>query len=161
MDDEVRAVVGERFTTGIHLRSYTFDAKNSSFEAVKNSADQSSFVVSAHYQNPRASLPPAPTSTPASSPFPPFTTLPDARSLFLGYTYSLAKLPEPMLHLQGYDHDTVRAARIMEARETAILAALAIADPYANDRMRAPDAHSVRRPPRARSPLRAAARAPR
>jgi len=88
--------VGERFTTGIHMRSYTFDAKNSSFEAVKNSADQSSFVVSAHYQNPRASLPPAPTATPAASPFPPFTTLPDARSLFLGYTYSLAKLPEPM-----------------------------------------------------------------
>jgi probable rRNA maturation factor len=66
-----------------------------------------------------------------------------------------------MLHLQGYDHDTVRAARIMEARETAILAALGIADPYANDRMRAPDAHSVRLPPRGRSPLRAAARAPR
>jgi probable rRNA maturation factor len=36
-----------------------------------------------------------------------------------------------MLHLQGYDHDTVRAARIMEARETAILAALGVPDPYA------------------------------
>ena len=59
--------VGERFTTGIHMRSYTFDAKNSSFEAVKNSADQSSFVVSAHYQNPRATLPPSPTATHAES----------------------------------------------------------------------------------------------
>ena len=89
--------VGERFTTGIHMRSYTFDAKNSSFEAVKNSAEQSSFVVSAHYQNPRATLPPAPTPTPPPpNPFPPFTTLPDGRSLFLGYTYNLAKLPEPM-----------------------------------------------------------------
>ena len=39
-----------------------------------------------------------------------------------------------MLHLQGYDHDTVRAARIMEARETAILAALGIPDPYAPPR---------------------------
>jgi probable rRNA maturation factor len=38
-----------------------------------------------------------------------------------------------MLHLQGYDHDSVRAARIMEARETAILAALRIADPYASN----------------------------
>ena len=56
--------VGERFTTGIHMRSYTFDAKNSSFEALRNSPDQSSFVVAAHYQNPRASLPPAPTPTP-------------------------------------------------------------------------------------------------
>jgi Met-zincin/Domain of unknown function (DUF5117) len=89
--------VGERFTTGIHMRSYTFDAKNSSFEAIRNSADQSSFVVSAHYQNPRATLPPAPTPTPPPpSPFPPFTTLPDGRSLFLGYTYNFAKLPDPM-----------------------------------------------------------------
>jgi probable rRNA maturation factor len=36
-----------------------------------------------------------------------------------------------MLHLQGYDHDTDRKARRMEARETALLAALGIADPYA------------------------------
>ena len=34
-----------------------------------------------------------------------------------------------MLHLQGYDHDTDRAARAMEARETAILAALRRARP--------------------------------
>jgi probable rRNA maturation factor len=36
-----------------------------------------------------------------------------------------------MLHLQGYDHDTDRAARAMEARETKILAALGVPDPYA------------------------------
>jgi len=36
-----------------------------------------------------------------------------------------------MLHLQGYDHDTRRAARAMEARETALLAALGVPDPYA------------------------------
>jgi len=36
-----------------------------------------------------------------------------------------------MLHLQGYDHDTDRAARSMEARETTILAALGVPDPYA------------------------------
>jgi probable rRNA maturation factor len=35
-----------------------------------------------------------------------------------------------MLHLQGYDHDTTRAARAMERRETAILAALGVPDPY-------------------------------
>ncbi len=89
---------GEQFTNGIHQRSYTFDAKNSSFDAIRNSADQSSFVVSAHYQNPKATLPrtPAPTSSPTPNPLPRFTTLPDGRSLFLGYTYNLAKLPEPM-----------------------------------------------------------------
>jgi len=36
-----------------------------------------------------------------------------------------------ILHLQGYDHDNDRAARRMEARETAILAALGVPDPYA------------------------------
>jgi probable rRNA maturation factor len=36
-----------------------------------------------------------------------------------------------VLHLQGYDHGNDRAARRMEARETAILAALGMPDPYA------------------------------
>jgi len=36
-----------------------------------------------------------------------------------------------MLHLQGYDHDTARDARAMEARETALLARLGVSDPYA------------------------------
>jgi probable rRNA maturation factor len=36
-----------------------------------------------------------------------------------------------MLHLQGYDHDSSRAAHAMEARETAILGALGMPDPYA------------------------------
>ena len=89
--------VGERFTLGIHQRNYTFDAKNSSFEALRNTPDQSSFVVSAHYANPKATMPPTPTPTPPPpNPFPPFTTLPDGRSLFLGYTYNFAKLGEPM-----------------------------------------------------------------
>ncbi len=38
-----------------------------------------------------------------------------------------------MLHLQGYEHDTVRAARAMEARETAILDRLGVPDPYTED----------------------------
>ena len=36
-----------------------------------------------------------------------------------------------MLHLQGYDHDSLRDARAMEARETALLAQLGVSDPYA------------------------------
>lgn len=37
-----------------------------------------------------------------------------------------------VLHLLGYDHETARAARIMEPLETAILDELGIADPYAS-----------------------------
>jgi probable rRNA maturation factor len=55
-----------------------------------------------------------------------------------------------MLHLQGYGHDTGRAAHAMEARETAILAALGVPDPYASAvdarRMNEPRARSVRGP---------------
>jgi probable rRNA maturation factor len=55
-----------------------------------------------------------------------------------------------MLHLQGYHHDTGRAARTMEARETAILAALGVPDPYASPvdarRMSGPRARSVDHP---------------
>jgi len=37
-----------------------------------------------------------------------------------------------MLHLQGYEHDNARDARVMEARETALLARLGVSDPYAD-----------------------------
>jgi probable rRNA maturation factor len=36
-----------------------------------------------------------------------------------------------VLHLQGYDHETSRAAKIMEALETRILRRLGYPDPYA------------------------------
>jgi probable rRNA maturation factor len=36
-----------------------------------------------------------------------------------------------VLHLLGYDHETARAARVMEPLETRILSELGIADPYA------------------------------
>lgn len=36
-----------------------------------------------------------------------------------------------VLHLLGYDHETERQARVMEPLETALLAHLGIADPYA------------------------------
>ncbi len=89
--------VGDGFTTGIHMRNYTFDAKNSSFEALRSTPDEASFTVSAHYTNPKATLPPTPTPTPPPpNPFPPFENLPDGRSLFLGYTYNIVALPEPM-----------------------------------------------------------------
>jgi probable rRNA maturation factor len=36
-----------------------------------------------------------------------------------------------LLHLQGYDHQSARQARIMEARETEIVVRLGYPDPYA------------------------------
>jgi probable rRNA maturation factor len=36
------------------------------------------------------------------------------------------------LHAQGYDHERARDAKVMEAREREILAALGFADPYAD-----------------------------
>lgn len=36
-----------------------------------------------------------------------------------------------LLHLQGYDHETARQARVMEARETEIVTQLGYPDPYA------------------------------
>ncbi|MGD9834531.1 MAG: rRNA maturation RNase YbeY [Piscinibacter sp.] len=38
------------------------------------------------------------------------------------------------LHAQGYDHERSRDARVMEAREREILAALGFADPYVDGR---------------------------
>ena len=35
-----------------------------------------------------------------------------------------------VLHLQGYDHETGRAARAMERRETRIVTRLGFPDPY-------------------------------
>ena len=37
------------------------------------------------------------------------------------------------LHLLGYDHQTARQAKVMEALETRLLAQLGIADPYAGE----------------------------
>jgi probable rRNA maturation factor len=55
-----------------------------------------------------------------------------------------------MLHLQGFDHATSRAAGVMERRETAILAGLGIPDPYAIPRARCGAATAAPRAPRSR-----------
>lgn len=75
---------------------YSFDAKNSSIERVKNSETETGFAVRGHYQLNRISLPP-PIPNPSAPPsrFP--STLPDVRSLFMGYYYGFSKLPaQPM-----------------------------------------------------------------
>ncbi|MCC6867241.1 MAG: zinc-dependent metalloprotease [Burkholderiales bacterium] len=73
-----------------YRQPYVFDARNSSFRTVTSEADFASFVVSAHYALARVTLP-----QPGAAPGPePPSTLPDMRSLFLGFHYSLAKLPD-------------------------------------------------------------------
>ena len=85
--------VGERFTISIHMRSYSFDQKIRA-SATRNRPTNDVRRVG-HYQTQGRRFSGSFTDD-AGSPFPPFTTLPDGRSLFLGYTYNIAKLPEPM-----------------------------------------------------------------
>jgi len=69
--------------------SYAFDQRNSSFTKVRSTDDMATFAVSAHFAT--AKLPQI-TGAPNTATLP--GTLEDARSMFLGYHYSLAKMPE-------------------------------------------------------------------
>jgi hypothetical protein len=84
-----------------YRQPYAFDARNSSFKDVRSTIDFVSFNVTAHYALARVSIP-APGSPYSAEPP---STLPDIRSLFLGFHYSLAKLP-----------DTPMRPRIADAR---------------------------------------------
>ena len=82
----------------IHLQQtfrqgYGFDPRNSYFDNVRGSADEVMFDVTAHFFTPSiaTSFPGAPPNAPQPT-IPSF--VPDARSLFLGLHYSLARLPE-------------------------------------------------------------------
>jgi hypothetical protein len=90
--------LGDTLGMAIHLQhayrqGYAFDPRNSYFDNVRGSADEVMFDVTAHYftQTIATSFPNAPAGAPQPT-IPSF--LPDARSLFLGLHYSLARLPE-------------------------------------------------------------------
>jgi len=75
-----------------YRQSYSFDARNSSFNKSRATPDAVAFDVSAHYALSRVTQPPV---MPGSIPFtPPPSTIPDIRSLFLGFYYNFAKLPD-------------------------------------------------------------------
>ncbi len=78
-----------------YRQPYAFDPRNSSITKARSTPEQTSFNVNAHYALSRVSQPPAvPGPTPMT---PPPATVPDIRSLFLGWYYNFAKLPdEPM-----------------------------------------------------------------
>ena len=78
-------------------QSYSFDARNTAFGNVRAAPDLVTFSVNAHYALARVAVPPANPSPGTPPPTEPPSTLPDIRSMFLGFHYSLAKLPdEPM-----------------------------------------------------------------
>jgi len=75
-----------------YRQSYGFDARNSSITKSRATMDLDAFEVSAHYSLARVSPPPV---SPGSTPYtPPPATVPDVRSLFLGFYYNFAKLPD-------------------------------------------------------------------
>jgi hypothetical protein len=90
--------LGDTLGMAIHLQqmfrqNYGYDPRNSYFDSVRGAPDEVMFDVTAHYltQSVATASPIAPPGTPQPS-LPSF--VPDARSLFLGLHYSLARLPE-------------------------------------------------------------------
>ena len=79
-----------------YRQGYAFDARNSSIARTRNTEDQTSVLVNAHYAVARLSQPPPVVAPGAPVPSAP-ATLPDPRSMFLGFQYNFASLPgEPM-----------------------------------------------------------------
>ena len=78
-----------------YRQSYSFDARNSAITKTWATPDLVAIDVNAHYALQRVAQPPV---TPGPVPFTPLpATVPDIRSLFLGFYYNFAKLPdEPM-----------------------------------------------------------------
>jgi hypothetical protein len=76
--------------------AYAQDRSNSSIERTRATPEGTSVTVRSHFGIPKLPVPPVLTPgapvNPAALPNPP-TVVPDARSLFLSYTYTLAPLP--------------------------------------------------------------------
>jgi hypothetical protein len=83
----------------VYHAPYAFDQRNSSFTRVRSTDDMATFSVSAHFAMPK--LPVVNPNNPNGPVLP--RTLEDARSMFLGYHYSLARLPEHPMHARKAD----------------------------------------------------------
>ena len=73
-----------------YRQSYSFDPRNSSITKARATPDLVAINVNAHYALQRVSQPAAGGGFTTSPP----STVPDIRSLFLGFYYNIAKLPE-------------------------------------------------------------------
>ena len=80
---------------------YAYDARNSGFVKVQSTDDMSTFNVTAHYSVPKLPSPPLVPSTIPTPPPP--STLPDNRSMLLGFYYSLSKLPATPMAARAAD----------------------------------------------------------
>ena len=84
------------FLERTYRQSYAFDGRNSSITTVRATPDLVAINVNAHYALQRINQPPI---TPGSVPFTALpATIPDVRSLFLGFYYNFTKLPEAPMH---------------------------------------------------------------
>ena len=85
-------IAGDSTTLEATYRApYSFDQRNSSFTKLASTPDMAGFAVSAHFAMPKVPPPPMNANAPGVN-LP--STLEDVRSMFLGYYYSLAKLPD-------------------------------------------------------------------
>jgi Met-zincin/Domain of unknown function (DUF5117) len=90
-----------------HRMPYALDRGNSHFERVRPTEAGTYFTLRQHFSVPRLPVPPvavpgAPPPNPATLPNPPYT-LPDARSLFIAMTYTLAPLPATPMKVRKAD----------------------------------------------------------
>ena len=83
------------FLERTYRQGYTFDSRNSSIVKTRATPDLLAVEVSAHYALGRVIQPPP---TPGPMTTPPPATIPDIRSMFLGFYYNFAKLPDTPMH---------------------------------------------------------------
>ena len=82
----------------IYRQSYAFDSRNSVIVRTSATPDMATFEVNAHYSLSRPAAP-GPGGSGPSVP----STLPDPRSMFLGFHYTLAQLPDKPMRVRAAD----------------------------------------------------------